>query len=200
MPLKGSKSLASKQKLLGVFQANKKQVSSMKEKNQEQEVLISEQERLLEEKQKIVDENRLELEKKGKIIDNQRRKLLHKIQKNLNLKQNIDQQEIICKELKERKENKIKVKVTSLTAKKHKGNPTSESLNLRVKVTRRNETLDACVTIHGGTEKNVKPAILGMVDTLTSKVKTKELSQIILNSKMALTASLEKSCLNNWQK
>ena len=116
------------------------------------------------EKKLELDQNKTELQKAAKVVDNQRRKLSHKEAKTSSLKASINQHEKSCKQLKARNDKSVKVKVTSTTAKKRQGNPTSSDLNLRAKVTRRNETLKACLAIHGGTEDNMKPAISGMME------------------------------------
>ena len=51
------------------------------------------------------------------------------------------------------------------------------------------ETFDACSVIPGGSSLRLDPVIEGMVDTLNSKFRTKQVSNVILNSKFKLPNS-----------
>lgn len=75
-----------------------------------------------------------------------------------------------------------------------------ERSKIRAKVRCHNETFDACPAIHGATKNNFKPAVTGMLQTLTSKVKAKDLVLPILRSKSALSKRLEETCHKNWQR
>ena len=53
------------------------------------------------------------------------------------------------------------------------------------------ETKDACMKIHGGTAFNKDPVLCGMLDTLTSQVKSELLTSKILDTKEYLKNSIE---------
>ena len=56
---------------------------------------------------------------------------------------------------------------------------------------RMKETKDACMKIHGGTALNKDPVLCGMLDTLTSQVKSELLTSKILDTKEYLKNSIE---------
>ena len=62
------------------------------------------------------------------------------------------------------------------------------------------ETFDACSVIHGGLILRADPVIEGMVDALNSKFRTKQVSNVILNSKSKLPDSLKSEIGINWLK
>ena len=84
--------------------------------------------------------------------------------------------------------------------KKRKLNPTTKSSCYRSKIVRWKETCDACSVIHGGLSLRSDPVIEGMVDTLNSKFRTKQVSNLILNSKSKLPNSLKSEIGINWLK
>ena len=84
--------------------------------------------------------------------------------------------------------------------KKRKLNPTTKSSSYRSKIVRWKETCDACSVIHGGLSLRPDPVIEGMVDTLNSKFRTKQVSNLILNSKFKLPNSLKSEIGINWLK
>ena len=53
---------------------------------------------------------------------------------------------------------------------------------------------------HGGTALNKDPVLFGMLDTLTSQLKSKILTDKILDTKEYLKNSIEKKVLNCWSK
>jgi len=55
-----------------------------------------------------------------------------------------------------------------------------------------------CSSIHGATQSNHDPAVNGMLQTLTSKVKSKEEASKILSFKASLVKEIETSVLNKW--
>ena len=63
---------------------------------------------------------------------------------------------------------------------------------------RRNETDHSCQAIHGGTDADTNPTLIGMVDTITCKFKSEEASKVILCSKRSLQRSLQKDLVKNW--
>ena len=64
----------------------------------------------------------------------------------------------------------------------------------------RKETFDACSVIHGGSSLRPDPVIEGMVDKLNSKLRTKQVSNIILNSKSKLLNSVKNEVGMDWLK
>ena len=84
--------------------------------------------------------------------------------------------------------------------KKRKLNPTTKSRSYRSKIFRWKETFDACSVIHGGLSLRPDPVIEGMVDTLSSKFRTKQVLKVILNSKSKLPSSLKSENGINWLK
>ena len=88
--------------------------------------------------------------------------------------------------------------ITKRVSVKRKLKPTTKDLPEKAKVSRRSETFEACSLIHGGTDDNKDPVGYGMLDTLTAKCKTKELSQQILLSKASLVGEIKKSVLKSF--
>ena len=70
--------------------------------------------------------------------------------------------------------------------------PTSEELYDCATKKRRKETFNASLAIHGGTSSNKRPAMLGMIDTLTAKYKVKTLADELYKSKPKLAKALIK--------
>jgi len=69
---------------------------------------------------------------------------------------------------------------------------------LKAKAVRRNETYQICQAVHGGTDSFREPTLFGMIDTLSIKFKSTEVSQAILSSKKSLTKSLKDVQLKDW--
>ena len=84
--------------------------------------------------------------------------------------------------------------------KKRKLNPTTKSSSYRSKIVHWKEIFDACSVIPGGSSLRPDPVIEGMVDTLNSKFRTKQVSNVILNSKSKLPNSLKSEIGINWLK
>ena len=76
-------------------------------------------------------------------------------------------------------------------------NPTNHSTPLRSKLIRRKETFEACSAIHGGSSVKPEPIIEGMLDTLTSKFKTKQISDSIFSGKQTLVNTIKKMFPSN---
>ena len=89
---------------------------------------------------------------------------------------------------------------TAFQLSKRKLNPTIKSNYYPSKIVRWKETFDACSVIHGGLSLRPDPVIEGMVDTLNSKFRTKQVSNVILNSKSKLPNSLNSEIGINWLK
>ena len=87
-----------------------------------------------------------------------------------------------------------------MCAKKRKLNPTTKSSSCCLKIVCRKETFDACSVIHGGSSSRPDLVIEGMVDTLNSKFRTKQVSNVILNSKSKLINSLKREVGMKWLK
>ena len=77
-------------------------------------------------------------------------------------------------------------------------NPTTKSSSFRSKIVHWKETFDACSVIYGGLSLQPDPVIEGMVDTLNSKFRTKQVPNFILNSKSKLPSSLKNEIGINW--
>ena len=60
--------------------------------------------------------------------------------------------------------------------------------------------MDTCMKIHGSTTLNKDSVLFGILDTLTSQFKQKNLTDRILDTKEYLTNSIEKKVLNRWSK
>ena len=89
---------------------------------------------------------------------------------------------------------------TAFQLSKRKLNPTTKSSSYDSQIVRWKETFDACSVIHGGLSLRPDPVIEGMVDTLNSKFRTKQVSNVILNSKSKLPNSLKSEIGINWLK
>ena len=85
-----------------------------------------------------------------------------------------------------------------LCLKKQKLNPTTKSSSYRSKIVRWKETFNACSVTHGGLSLRLGPVIEGMVDTLNSKFRTKQVSNVILYSKSKLPNSRKSEIGINW--
>ena len=186
MPPKGSKASNKKNGFLGVLQRNKAVMSGMEKK-------ILEQEKEIETQKKEFENLKNEVAFLSGEIHLKRRKLLH--QKSL-------LESLESSHLKTMNEVSMKRKfpfnITYGTEKKRKCNPTTKALSSRSKVIRRHETLQACSLIHGGSLLKPEPVIEGMLDTLGSKFKSKQVSEMILDSKTAISNSVKSSVSEKW--
>ena len=157
---------------------------------------IKEQKVRLKDLSSIISENEIASKELSKKIDTQRRQVSHK-RKKLRCLQ--IQSVINSSEVQRRVEDNSFV-LSSKTSQKRMSNPTTSDLNLKAKQVRRNETLNACSIIHGSSSNNTEPALVGMLDTMTSKFKTKELSSKIMTSKPSLVKEIKSVTLNDWCK
>ena len=82
--------------------------------------------------------------------------------------------------------------------KKRKLNPTTKSSSYCSKIVCWKKTFDACSVIYGGLSFRPDPVTEGMVDTLNSKFRTKQVPNVILNSKSKLPSSLKNEIGINW--
>ena len=131
-------------------------------------------------------------------IRGQEEKLLLKREKNVKLKIDIENAKTQTQSLEEQQDEKYQVKITKRDVKRRLSNPTSHQLNKKAKSVRRNETYHSCQAIHGGTDADTNPTLIGMVDTITCKFKSEEASKVILCSKRSLQRSLQKDLVKNW--
>ena len=83
---------------------------------------------------------------------------------------------------------------------KWKPNPTIKSSSYRSKIVRWKEKFEGCSVIHGGLSLKADPVIEGMAHTLNSKFRTKQVSNVTLNSKSKLPNSLKSEIGINWLK
>ena len=83
---------------------------------------------------------------------------------------------------------------------KWKPNPTIKSSSYRSKIVRWKGRFEACSVIHGGLSLKADPVIEGMAHTLNSKFRTKQVSNVTLNSKSKLPNSLKSEIGINWLK
>ena len=60
--------------------------------------------------------------------------------------------------------------------------------------------MDACMAIHGVTNLNKSPVLISVLDTLTTKFSTDQLTDNILNSKNYLTNTIRNKVAKNWRK
>ena len=177
MPLKGkSKALARKHSLIGQYQNNKKAISEMEKKILEQEKELA------------------------NLVNSERRKLHNRKKKLENLEKQVNVCDIKAVELNRKRKSTISVCISVIKQKKRRLNPTNLKLPNTAKVIRRNETIQACSAIHGGSFGNIQPAVTGMLDTLTSKCKSKQLADVILKSKSSLSSELKKNVISEWSK
>ena len=95
---------------------------------------------------------------------------------------------------------KSALSIPACLEKKKKNNPFGESIPSISKSIRRKEAMDACMKIHGGTALNKDPVMFGMLDTLTSQFKSKNLTGKILARKEYLKHGIEKKVLNRLSK
>ena len=58
--------------------------------------------------------------------------------------------------------------------------------------------MKACNAIHASPSTPLEPALIRMLDTLTSKYKSKSLSKKILSSKPALVKELKNTVIKEW--
>ena len=83
---------------------------------------------------------------------------------------------------------------------KRKLNPTTKSSSYRSKIVRWKETFDASSVIHGGFSLRADPVIERMVETLNTKFRTKQVSNVTLNNKFKLPKSLKSEIGIIWLK
>ena len=89
---------------------------------------------------------------------------------------------------------------TAFQLSQRKLNPATKSSSYCSKIVRWKETFDASSVIHGRLSLRPDPVIEGIVDTLNGKFRTKQVSNVILNSKSKLPNLLKNESRINWLK
>lgn len=56
------------------------------------------------------------------------------------------------------------------------------------------------MAIHGATSENLNPLVDGVLDSLTSKISSKDVSRAILSSKQSVSNEVEKNVLSSWKR
>ena len=82
--------------------------------------------------------------------------------------------------------------------KKRKLNPTTKSSSYRSEIVRWKETFDACSVMYGGLSLRLDPVTERMVNTLNGKLRTKQVPNVMLNSKSKHPSSLKNEIGINW--
>lgn len=189
MPPKGSKAHTNKN-LLGVYQSNKKELNKMEKKIEEQSQVLLERNKVLEHENSELCKLNIEIKELASYIDSQKSRLAAK-KKVLNC---VKGETLTLPG----PSSKAKIIVTKCVAQKRKMHPTHKLLPCKAKVVRRKETMDACMAIHGATKTNFEPAVIGVLDTLSSKCKAADLAENVLNTKTSLRSAIENKIIKNW--
>ena len=87
--------------------------------------------------------------------------------------------------------------MSKIVVKKRRSNRTTSSLPCKAKVVRCKETIDACLAIHGGSVENPKPALEGIVMTMTTKFKSADVAMKIMSSKDSVVNQVSSICAKN---
>ena len=82
--------------------------------------------------------------------------------------------------------------------KKRKLNQTTKSSSYRSEIVRWKETFDVCSVMYGGLSLRLDPVTERMVNTLNGKLRTKQVPNVMLNSKSKLPSSLKSEIGINW--
>ena len=125
-------------------------------------------------------------------ISIKRRKLQHQAEL---LESYFDASSMLCQSRIDDKKGK-----TAFQLSNGKLNPTTKSSSYGSKIVLWKETFDTCSVIHEGLSLWPDPVIEGMVDALNSKFRTKQVLNVILNSKSKLPNSLKSEIGINWLK
>ena len=201
MPPKGkSKALALKHSYLGQFTKNARKLEDIKSLMVEQERTITELEERRTELDKTIQQQQSEISSKQKDIKKTRRKLDHKKTTLENIAQklkNVDLQ--LTKLAPTRIKLNTAFSISKKVQKQRKLKPSKKELSHSTKSVRRSETFQACKAIHGATCENLNPLVTGMMDTLSSKVSPKVLSQCILSGKQSVVNQIENYVISRWK-
>ena len=192
-----------KSKYLGEFSKNSKVLHGMEKKIQDQLSVISEKEQSYEHLKDI--ESSLDLcsilksrqEEINRKIEKERQKLHYKQRRLKNLRdENSTNNNPPPAETAKRMQTVFSISTLKRNNRKRK--PTTEHTPHMAKVVRRSETLQACNAIHGGSVGNINPTVTGIIDTLSSKCKSKLLADIILKGKQSVVNNIEKKVIGGW--
>ena len=215
MPPKGkSKAQFQKQSYLGKYTLNCKTIRIAEEKlvAQEKKILALKEEFVAQEKEiarktedievRAKEFRRLnyELKEIRNVIDNKSRLVRHKKSKLNSLVVNESNQIQQIKTVHASIRSKTSFSVSNGKAQQRKRKPTTPDLPHMAKVIRRAETVQACTAIHGASPVNMEPVIEGIMDTLTSKFKSKNVADKILNSKSAVVNTINTTVVTKWTK
>ena len=125
-------------------------------------------------------------------INNKKRKQAHKN----NILNDIINESSSCVAKINLQKRKNVSEISTCVAKRQKMNPTHKSTPGRSKKTRRTETFDACMFIHGGTVLNKAPVLESVVDTIKCKFKT----EMIVPESSNLSTSIKKKVIGKWNR
>ena len=143
-----------------------------------------------------ISKNKINISKLDVILSDQQQ-TIEKLEQKLKYKK--DKIEVLKDQLNKLEKSELPViAVSTSTRKRRINNPSSDLLNLKSKRRRANETMDACVAIHGSSKSNIIPAVDGMIFTLTSKCKASMLATRILTSKKSLVNEVKNQCIKQF--
>ena len=192
MPPKGkSKALAAKHSYLGQFTQNAKNLDEMKNKIAEQERLKSELQNQSEELHLFFKDLKNSVNTTQKTVKLLRRRLSHKNETVTRLLKSMQDVDIKLKRLQPlRSRFNTAFSITKRIKINRRKKPTTKDMPRSLQTVRMSKTFQACSAIHGVTQ-NIDPLVTGMMDTLTSRVKYKDLAKHIMASKPSLVSELQ---------
>ena len=159
----------------------------MERKKFEQEESLQDKKKELELKQKEYNQFGNNIKYQSNKISIKRKKLQHQAK----LLESFDASTMLCQSSIADRKRKIAFQLSTCVLKIRKLNPKTKSSYYRSKIVCQKETFDACSVIHGGSPRRPDPVIEGMIDTLNSKFRTKQVSSVILNSNSKFLNSLK---------
>ena len=186
-----SKALALKHSYLGQFMKNARRLD-------ERKILIADQEKILEESTKMKEQLTIDVQNKQREIKNVSRKLAHKISTFNDLTSKVKNVNSSLTKLETSSCSENSFTISKRKKQQRKKKPTNRLLSHTSKVVRRSETFQACSEIHGASIENVEPLVHGMIDTLTSKVKAKDLSKSVLAAKSSFVNEIKENVITQW--
>lgn len=200
MPPKGkSKALAAKHSYLGQFTKNARNLEEMKLKIEEQERLKADLQRQSDGLHVSIKGLKESVSDKQVSIKKLRRRLSHKDETIAKLAGSINFAEVKLKRLRPLQSHfNTAFSISKRVKINRRRKPSSKELPRSSLTVRRAETFQACSAIHG-VNQNIHPLVTGMMDTLTSRVKSKDLAKHIMASKPSLVAEVEQQALGHWR-
>lgn len=188
MPIKGSKALNLKNKHIGTYQKNKKTLSEMETK-------INEQNFQIEQKRKLIESQNNEL----KILEMQLGNLSTEyIKKNKIL--NFRKMQLKKKTLGISEDSTKTLTISNKVTLKRRLKPSGPELPVKAKYVRGNETFDFCAAIHGGTKLNKEPVLDGALDMISRKFTNTKVASKIVSTKSAIASHIEGNAIVQWNK